>query len=381
VQLAISLSLLVGAILLLMTIRNLLKVDIGFDPTRIASATVSPMDNGYDEARSLAYYRELLARAVAMPGVSAVSMSQAPPIDGSRFVERVRLPGDQPRTMTVVSNGMTADYFRVLGVRLLRGRGFSEDEAFARPDGTCGPAIVSESLALRLFGTRDALNRVLVIPRTRPPMECEVVGVAADVRMRGPGANWEPILYRPLGRSSLHRATVLARSDGPLELRSAALREAAASIDPTLPLFGRSLVEGLEFQMAGRRIISAVLGFLALLGLLMAAVGLYGLVAETAVDRTREFAIRMAIGAGRRSILFAVLRRAVVLAGIGIAVGIALSVGLSRAIRSQLFGVTELEPWAYVTASGLLAAIVVLASLAPAIRATRMNLAEVLRAE
>lgn len=381
VQLAISLSLLVGAILLLMTIRNLLKVDIGFDPTQIASATVSPMDNGYDEARSLAYYRELLARAVAMPGVSAVSMSQAPPIDGSRFVERVRLPGDQPRTMTVVSNGMTADYFRVLGVRLLRGRGFSEDEAFARPDGTCGPAIVSESLALRLFGTRDALNRVLVIPRTRPPMECEVVGVAADVRMRGPGANWEPILYRPLGRSSLHRATVLARSDGPLELPSAALREAAASIDPTLPLFGRSLVEGLEFQMAGRRIISAVLGFLALLGLLMAAVGLYGLVAETAVDRTREFAIRMAIGAGRRSILFAVLRRAVVLAGIGIAVGIALSVGLSRAIRSQLFGVTELEPWAYVTASGLLAAIVVLASLAPAIRATRMNPAEVLRAE
>jgi hypothetical protein len=137
-----------------------------------------------------------------MPAVSAVSVSQAPPIVGSRFVERVRLPGDQPQTITVVSNGVTADYFRVLGVRLLRGRGFSEDEAFARPDGTCGPVIVSESLALRLFGTGDALNRVLVIPRTRPPMECEVVGVAADVRMKGPGTDWEPILYRLLARSS-----------------------------------------------------------------------------------------------------------------------------------------------------------------------------------
>jgi ABC-type antimicrobial peptide transport system permease subunit len=133
--------------------------------------------------------------------------------------------------------------------------------------------------------------------------------------------------------------------------------------------------------MAGRRIISGVLGFLAFLGLSMAGVGLYGLVAETVVDRARELAVRMAIGASRRSILFSVLRRAIVLAGIGIAMGTALSVGLSRAIRSQLFGVTELEPWAYLTAAGVLTAIVVVASLAPAIRATRMNPVDVLRSD
>jgi putative ABC transport system permease protein len=143
----------------------------------------------------------------------------------------------------------------------------------------------------------------------------------------------------------------------------------------------RSLAEGIEFQMAGQRIIASVLGLLASLGLLMAAVGLYGLVAETVVDRTREFAVRMAIGAGPRSILLAVLQRALVLAGIGIAVGIALAAGLARAIRSQLFGVTEMEPWAYLSAAGLLAAVVVLASLAPAVRATRMNPVDVLRAE
>jgi predicted permease len=379
-QLASSLSLLVGAILLLVTIRNLVEVDVGFDPARVVSATVFPYDNGYDDRRSLAFYRELLARAAAMPAVSAVSVSQAPPIVGANVRERVRLPGrDREEPIAIATNGVTADYFRVLGVPLLRGRGFSQDEAFALPDGSCGPVLVSASLAMRLFGTRDALNRVLVLPRIS--MECRVVGVAADVR-NGPAAEWAPTLYRPLGRSGLFRATLLARSGGPLPLASAALREAAASIDPAIPLYGRtSLAEGIEFQMAGRRIIASVLGVLALLGLLMAAVGLYGLVAETVVDRTREFAVRMAIGAGPRSILVAVLRRAAVLAGIGIAVGIALSAGLSRAIRSQLFGVTAMEPWAYLTAAGLLAAVVVLASLAPAVRATRMNPVDVLRAE
>jgi len=226
------------------------------------------------------------------------------------------------------------------------------------------------------------LDRVLVIPRTRPPLECRVVGVAADVRNRR-DAGWEATLYRPLGRSGLFRAVVLARSDGPPALASAAMRRALASIDPAIAAGegASSLAEVIESQMAGRRIISSVLGLLAMLGLMMAAVGLYGLVAETVVDRTREFAVRIAIGAGPRSILLAVWRDAIVLAGIGIAVGIALAAGLSRAMRSQLFGVTGMEPWAYLSAAGLLAAIVVLASLAPAVRATRMNPVDVLRAE
>jgi putative ABC transport system permease protein len=383
-QLAISLALLVGAILLLVTIGNLVRVDVGFDPSRVASATIFPHDNGYDDARSRVFYRELLERAAAKPAVSAVSISEGAPIAGGLSGRRVHLPGlDPAQAITVAANGVTPDYFRALGLAL-RGRGFTLDEAFAPPDGTCGPVVASESLAKRLFGPRDAVNQMVIIAGAgrRAPMECRVVGVAADVRMNGSAAEWAAILYRPLSKASLLHVTVLARSDGPLPLASAALREAAASIDPALPLYGRtSLADGIAFQMAGRRIISSVLGLLALLGLLMAAVGLYGLVAETVVDRRREFAVRIAIGAGPRSILAAVLRRAIVLAGIGIAVGIALSAGLSRAIRSQLFGVTEMEPWAYLGAAGLLTAIVVLASLAPAVRATRMNPVDVLRAE
>jgi putative ABC transport system permease protein len=117
------------------------------------------------------------------------------------------------------------------------------------------------------------------------------------------------------------------------------------------------------------------------MGLLMAAVGLYGLVAETVVDRAREFAIRTAIGAGPGRILLGVVRRAMRLALAGIIVGVALSIGLGQVLRSQLFGVTPLDPWVLLSAAGLLAAIVLMASLAPAIRATRVDPVEVLRAE
>jgi predicted permease len=380
-QLAISLALLVGALLLMATIRNLVDVDVGFDPAQVASANLLPFDNGYDDARSLAFYRELVDRVAAMPGVAAVSVSGAAPgVRASR--ERVYLPGrDRAETIAVATNNVTTGYFRVLGLPVLEGRTFSRDEVFALPDGTCGPVIVSESLAMDLFGRRDVLGRMLMIPRTRSAMECRVVGVAADVRS-GPDAGWERTLYRPLGRAALFRTTVLARSEGTPSLASAALRDAVRSIDPAMPLrLPRSLAKSLGFQLAGRRIISSVLGALAVLGLVMAAVGLYGLVAETVVDRTREFAVRMAIGAGARSILLAVVRRAMVLAGIGIAAGLVLAGGVSRAIRNQLFGVTEMEPWVYLSAAGMLTAVAVLASLAPAVKASRMNPVDVLRGE
>ena len=382
VQLAISLSLLVGAILLLATIRNVVTSDVGFDPTLIASADVTPHDNGYDEARSLVFYRTLLDRAAAMPAVSAISVSGGAPLAGLSFGERVQAAGgDRDAAIRVATNGISEDYFRVLQLPMLRGRGFSKDEAFAGPDGTCGPVVISESLALRLFGTREALDRVVLLFR-RVPLECHVVGVAADVRMSASQVGVTPILYRPLGRSTMYRAVILARSRDNAETASAALREAGASIDPALPMYGRSsLSQAIDFQLTGRRIMSTVLGALAAMGLVMAAVGLYGLIAETVVDRKREFAVRLAIGADARRILLAVLRRAIVLAMVGTAAGIALSVALAAALRSQLFGVTVLEPSAYLSAAALLALVVLLASLAPAIRAARTNPVDALRTE
>jgi putative ABC transport system permease protein len=161
-----------------------------------------------------------------------------------------------------------------------------------------------------------------------------------------------------------------------------AIRDSVKGIDQAVPLhLPRPLGEQMGFLMSGRRLISSVLGFLAVLGLLLAGVGLYGLVSETVIDRTREFAVRMAIGASAPDIVRAVLRRSLWLAAFGIAAGIPMAVALSAAIRSQLFGVTVLEPLAYLSAAAVLAAIVVAASLAPAIRATRLNTVDVLRTD
>lgn len=255
-QLGLSLSLLVGAGLLLATIRNLSRVDTGFDPAPLVSATVMPGRNGYDNARTLAFYRHLLTRAAASPAVASVSLSDGAPIVGAYSRERAYLPGRDP----------------------------------------------AQAIAVR------------------------------------------------------------------------------ASIDPAMPL-PRRLTDEIDFEMAGRRILSSVLATIAALGLLMAAVGLFGLVAETVVDRTREFAIRMAVGAAPGSIAAAAMRRAIVLAAIGIVTGIVLSAGLSHALRSQLFGVSTLEPWVYLSTACVFAGVVLLASLAPAIRAIRVNPLDALRTE
>ena len=191
-------------------------------------------------------------------------------------------------------------------------------------------------------------------------------------------------MSRPLGRSPLFRYGVdfLARSTGPGALSIAPLREAVAAIDSAIPLHvPASLAERIEFGLSGQRIVSSVLAVVAALGLLMAAVGLYGLVSETVVDRTRELAIRMVVGAEAPGILATVMRRAIRLAALGITAGIVLSAGLSYALRSQLFGVTTLEPWVYASAASVLAATVLLASLAPAVRAVSVNPIDALRYE
>ncbi|HUG80874.1 MAG TPA: ADOP family duplicated permease [Bryobacterales bacterium] len=387
-QLAISLALLVGALLLLVTIRNLRGVDLGLDPSRIAGSAIDLENNGYDDPRALVFYQSLLERATRLPGIEAIAVSEDAPFHGMSHVTRVhRVDDDRQSAIEAAYNAVSADYFHVLDIPILHGRSFTQAEAFTATAVTPSPVILSESLATRLFGKLDAVGHVLVLPKnaSHPRIECHVVGVARDVRWHGAAADVEPFLYHPLGRDTYGLAGtkhILARSDRPSSELPAALRRVVASIDPAVPLYAdRSLTEALEMRMAQELIISRVLAVLALLGLLMASVGLHGLVAETVVERTREFGLRMAIGADRRAIFAAVLRRTAMLAVSGIVVGLGLAFALSHVLKSQLFGVTSLDPLIYLSASGLLAGVVVLASLAPAFAATRVNPVEALRAE
>jgi putative ABC transport system permease protein len=386
-QLALSLTLLIGALLLVSTMRNLRGVDTGTDPSRVTALFVDLGSHGYTVDRSRVFFERLLEHGRSTTAADALGIASRAPFFGATTIARVHRPSDDGASaIEVASNGVTADYFAALGIPLLRGRGFTDAEAFAAADGTCGPAIVSVSLARRLFGDQDPLGRQISLPRSalHPRLDCPIVGVVADVRWRGPANEPEPMLYRPLARDPLATTSVaiLARSAQPTAQVAAALRKAAASIDPTVPLsVERRLTEVIENRMADRRLTSAMLTLLAIVGFLLAAVGLYGLVAETVAERTREFGIRMAVGAEASRIFRTVVSGAGWLAVAGIAAGIPAAILLARALRTQLFGVTPFEPAVYILSAALLVVVVVLASVIPARTATRVDPVAALKAE
>jgi putative ABC transport system permease protein len=385
-QLATSLTLLIGALLLTSTMRNLRDVDTGVDTSRVAGMFVDVSSHGYNATRARTYYEAFLDRARALAGIDALSLSSHAPFFGSIFITRItRGEGNAEAPIHAGTNHVTPGYFGALGIQILRGRNFTDAEALTLADSTCGPVIVSALLARTLFGEAEAVGRAFTIPRTamNPTMECTVVGVAADVRWNGPAGDSEPFLYRPLMREGVERTRViLARTDRSAAQLGSALRKVAASIDPAVPLYlERAVAETLDRRLAERRLLSIVLTTLGVLGFVLAAVGLYGLVSETVAERTREFGVRLALGADPRRILVHVLRGATGLALAGLALGIPIAFALARGLRSQLFGVTAIEPSIYALAAALLGAVVLAASAIPARAATRVDPVAALRAE
>lgn len=389
IQLALSLTLLVAALLLVSTIRNLSGVDTGTDSSRVTAMVVSLGDLGYSRDRAQMFFARLLERAKTTTAGGTLSVSSQAPFFGATNIARVHMPlDDAAPAIDVASNGVTPEYFSVLGVALLRGRGFTMAEAFPAPDGVCGPVIVSASLARRLFGDQDAVGRTVTLPRNanQPRLECPIVGIVADVRWNGPASEPEPMLYRPFGRDPLSAlsgsAVILARSDAPVALVAAALRKAAASIDPTVPLSAEvRLSEAIDRRLADRWLTSTLLTVLAVVGFLLAAAGLSGLVAETVAERRREFGIRMAVGADASRIFWTVVSSAGWLALAGIAAGIPAAIVVSRALRTQLFGVTPLDPLVYTLSAALLIIVVLVASAIPARAVMRVDPVAALKAE
>lgn len=283
-------------------------------------------------------------------------------------------------------NGISPGYFRTLGISLVRGRGFTEEDFIRPSDGTCGPVVISQSLARQLFGDGDAVGRFVTTPRTlaRPSRDCIVVGVANDIRWRSLGEAPEPFLYQSLGRADfgMSTAVVLVRSSLPTLQVAAAVQQVASRIDSAVPLFeDRAFSEWVDRDLAEQRIFARVLGLLALVGFMLAAVGLHGLVAQTVAERTREFGIRTALGARRLSILGIVIGQAATLAGVGVAIGLVTAAGFSRVLESRLFGVQGFDLQVYAGAAAALASVVLIASLGPAAAATRVDPVDALRTE
>jgi putative ABC transport system permease protein len=382
-QVAVSLTLLVGALLFLATLHNLRAVDLGFNPRGVTIMQAALDGHGYTNARALDYSRRLADGVRRQPGVEAVAVAASPPLLGFSFNVQVYLPDQDPaQEQLVLANAVSADYFRALGLELVRGRTFTEQEVFGdvRPQ----PVVVSEAMARRLFGSVDAVGRELRMPEYQaPPTELRVIGVTRDAHWKDVDSPPDPTMYEPLGGLPLGlSAFVLVRSDLDSARAGRMVRDVATALDPAVPLKPETTFAGMIDQRLGQqRLFAWVLSLLGIIALALAAVGLNGLVAQTVIERAREFGIRLAIGADRSHVVRLVLRQAATVSVTGLAGGLTLAWFAGRVVESRLYGVTSRDPWLYIAAALLMILVVGVASAAPARAATRVNPIDVLRTE
>jgi len=382
-ELALAFVLVVGTVLLGKSFLRLLDVDPGFDARGVVTMGVSLWGERYQKPEAeLAFYREVCERLRARPGVEAVAMVSTVPFDG--FDRRAFHIQDRPlanpsEAPAVDHYSVTPDYFRALRVPLKRGRYFSEadDERAARV------AIVSEATARLIFPNQDPIGRHVQFGRRDDGQPwATIVGVVGDVQQYGLERVMTPQSYAPQAQDPSFGYALVIRAARDAASLEPAIRAVWSGIDKTQAVQPvRPLAANLAASLAERRFTLALLAGFGALGLLMAAVGCYGVVSYAVSLRTREVGIRMALGAQPGDLVAMVMRQGVALAAAGLGLGYAASLALTRFLASLLFEVRPMDPAASLLVAGVLTAVVLAATWLPARRATRVDPKLALRAE
>jgi putative ABC transport system permease protein len=380
-QIALSIVLLVGAVLLVRSFGKVTDVEPGFDAEHVLAWRVSLPPPAYDRhSKRVAFYRALLARLESVPGVTSAGMSHALPMRGAYFLS-FTIEGE-PTSASGPGPGanyrtISAGYFRTLGIPLRRGRTFTPRDDVTAP----GVAIVDEAFAERYFPATDPLGRRLRIGNGTDAAY-EIVGIVGSVHHHGLDARAGATMYVPSEQDPFSTMWIVARTAGdPADLSTAA-RRLVSQLDPALPAYSMGpLADAVTESVAGRRFSMLLLTAFALVALLLAAVGLYGLVAYSVVQRRQEIGLRLAIGAGRGDVLRLIIADGLKLAAAGVALGIAGALGLANQLASMLYEVTPFDPASYLTTSLMLLCVAGVASWIPARYAARLDPLTALRQE
>jgi putative ABC transport system permease protein len=386
-ELAFAVILMVGAGLLLRTLRDLLQESPGFNPTQVVTANIQLPNPNESEAdpylsipRRAIFDRELLRRMKAIPGVELAAITSALPTtntnpnavggvasEGFAIEDR---PIESSQDLSAERIRISSDYFKVLQTTLLRGRSFTE----ADEDGKPLVAIIDESTARKYWPTSDPLGRRVRFGRDRTKPWASVVGIVKDIKSDGLDIDGVPHIYVSTYQDNGKRLSVVLRTSLSATLLEPQIRHEIRSIDPGLPVFGvSSMNDVLGRSLASRRFSADLVGGFAGLAVLLASIGIYGLLAYIVGQRSREIGIRMALGARREDILRMFLRKGVALAGMGIVAGVAFSASTASMMASLLYGVRPHDPAVFLIVPLLLLAVAVLASYLPARRATKVN--------
>jgi predicted permease len=373
-QLTLSLVLLVIAGLFTRSVINAGTVNAGFDIDRTAMIALSLNLDGYDSTRAARFYADLTRRLEARGDVQGLAVTTRIPLDlyGNQSEEIDLLQGAE-RAHVVQAADVDADYFRALGIALVGGRAFTVSEVRSNAP----VAVVSEAFARRFWPGQNAIGRTF---RDAKGRSLEVIGVANDTKVQTLGEVATPLLYHPLEQRFTRLLRVVARSSGASDRLVATLRAEVAALDPGVAIIESSTMQShLGLMLFPYRAAAGVSALLGAFGLLLSSIGLFGVVAFSVARRTRELGIRIAIGAAPNVIVRMVVGEQLRVIAFSMVLGLAISLGVARALDSVVFGISWADPMTFIAVTGMLAAVVALASLVPAARASRISPATALR--
>jgi putative ABC transport system permease protein len=381
-QIMLSMGLLGAAGLFTKSLMNVSKVDLGIDAESVVTFTVGPRRNGYTPERSQVFFERLEDELAALPGVVAAAAARVPLLAGSNSNNGVSVQGFEagPDTNTSSSyNEISPGYFRTIGVPLLAGRDFTRADSLKAPK----VAIVNEAFARKFNMGRDVVGKRMSRSKGNGPLDIEIIGLVKDAKYSEVKVAIPPVFFVPYRQNdTIGGLAFYVRTMGNAEELARSIPPVVARLDPNLPVTElRTIPQQIQENVFLDRFISVMSASFAALATLLAAIGLYGVLAYTVAQRTREFGLRMALGAAPTRLGSLVMKQVAWMTAIGGAVGVALAIGAGFAARSQLFGMVAYDPIVLGIAAIVLVLVALSAGLVPAIRASRIDPMRALRYE
>jgi len=377
-QVALSMVALVSAGLFVRSLQQAYRADPGFDPHGVLLASFDPFLSGYDESRGREFYRRLVERVRTLPGIQSATLARRLPFtgDGIAFAS-VAIDGYAPakdEDMRLNYETVGPQYFQTMRIPLAHGRDFDERDQ----DGAPGVVIINETMAGRYWPGGDALGRRIKLTKDW----LEIVGIAKDVKNRSLSEAPQPFLYLPLLQDYRSNMILVARTPTEPQQVSKSVRAVVAALDPGIPIFDvKTLEEHVGVSLYLQRMAATLLSIFGLLALSLAAIGLYGVMAYSVSQRTRELGIRVSVGAERHDIFKLILGQGLAMSVVGLLAGLVAALAVTRLTANLLYGVSATDPVTFIVIALLLLCVTLLACYFPARRATKVDPIIALRIE
>jgi putative ABC transport system permease protein len=377
-QLALSLVLLIGAALFVRSLRHAVSFDPGFAAQNLLIASMETRGASLNKQQTQAFYQQTLERVGSLPGVQSVSLSRIVPISGGGQRRGVEFEGYQPQQnedTETNTNVVGLNFFSTMGIPFVAGRDFNAQDR----EGSPNVVIVNEEVARRYYGG-NAIGKRLEMGSEKGSIE--IVGVVRNAKYRNLREQPLPFIYIPLGQEHQAGMTLMVRAAGDPAALTGSLRNEIRALNKDVPVFSvQTMTERIGGQLAADRMIAVLLSIFGGGALLLAAIGIYGVMGYSVAQRTREIGVRIALGAEQRDILKLIIGQGMLLVLIGAGIGLALAFALTRVVKSLLFGVSATDPLTFTVVVLVLVGVALLACYLPARRATKIDPLVALRYE